>query len=349
MRVAQVAPVMESVPPKFYGGTERVVSYLTEELVQQGHEVTLFASGDSNTSARLHPVCDRALRLDPSCRDPLPYHTLLMEQVLRQGCDFDVIHFHTDLLQYPLFSRHSTPSVTTLHGRLDLPDLIPLFREFADVPVVSISDNQRRPLPWLNWQATVYHGLPRNMLQYSARSSGYLAFIGRICPEKGPDIAVRIAKEVGLPLRVAAKIDAADREYYAEVIRPLFKDPMVEYVGEITEGEKSEFLGDAMAVLLPIDWPEPFGLTMIEAMACGTPTIAFRAGSVPEVIDDGLTGFIVESLDEAISAVEAAAHLARSAVHARFEERFTADRMARDYLRIYERIGEGQAITQRVA
>lgn len=350
MRIAQVGPLIESVPPQLYGGTERVVSYLTEELVAQGYDVTLFASGDSITSARLLSVCDRALRLDPFCRDALPYQILLLEQVLRHADEFDIIHFHTDLIHYPVFSRHTTPTVTTLHGRLDLPDILPLYRKFKEIPLVSISDAQRQPMPWLNWQATVYHGLPPSLLSFSPIAGKYLAFIGRICPEKRPDQAIAIARQSGLPLKIAAKVDDADRDYYETVIRPLLNaSHNVEYIGEITEAEKSAFLGEASAVLLPIDWPEPFGLTMIEAMACGTPTIAYRAGSVPEVIDDGVTGFIVDNVDAAVRAIEHAVSLDRRAVRDRFERRFTADRMAHDYVDVYNTLLKRKPIIEQVA
>lgn len=350
MRVAQVSPLIESVPPKFYGGTERVVSYLTEELVRQGHDVTLFASGDSVTSARLQPVCDRALRLDPFCCNALPHHMLLLEHVLLQADEFDIIHFHIDLLHYPAFRRHTTPIVTTLHGRLDLPDIMPVYREFQDLPLVSISDAQRRPMPWANWRATVYHGLPPSLLTFSPGPGDYLAFIGRLGPEKRPDLAIAIAKRSGMRLKIAAKVDDADRDYYHQVIKPLLDaGDDVEYVGEITEAEKSSFLGEAAAVLLPIDWPEPFGLTMIEAMACGTPTIAFRAGSVPEIIEDGVTGFIVDGLDEAVTVIERAIALDRRAIRRGFDKRFTADRMACDYLEVYEKIMRREPFIERVA
>jgi len=349
MHIAQVAPLIESVPPKFYGGTERVVSYLTEELVHQGHEVTLFASGDSRTTARLHPVCERALRLDPACDNTLPYHMLLVEEVHKQAELFDVIHFHTDFLHYTAFRYDTMPLLTTLHGRLDLPDIMPLYWEFREMPVISISDNQRRPMPWLNWLQTIYHGLPIDLLHYNDQPDDYLAFIGRICPEKRPDLAIHIARKAGIPLKMAAKVDEADQEYYTNVIAPLIDDADVDFIGEISEAEKSGFLGDALAVLLPIDWPEPFGLTMIEAMACGTPTIAFTAGSVPEVIDDGITGFIVNGIDGAVAAVKNITALDRQAVRTRFEERFTADRMAHEYVAVYEKIQSSKALTMQVA
>jgi glycosyltransferase involved in cell wall biosynthesis len=332
----------EAVPPKFYGGTERVVSYLTEELVHQGHTVTLFASADSMTRAELVPFCPRALRLDPSCVDRLAPHFVMLEEVFRQADRFDVIHFHIDYLHYPLSRRVRVPHVTTLHGRLDLPELGPLYAEFKDMPVVSISDAQRRPLPAANWQATVYHGLPPDLHRCCDRPGDYLAFLGRISPEKRVDRAVEIARRAGLRLRVAAKVDAADQAYFRREVEPLFRDPQVEFVGEIGERDKGAFLGGARAVLFPIDWPEPFGLVMIEAMACGTPVVAWPAGSVPEVIDDGVTGFVVDTIDAAADAVRRAAALDRRQCRAVFEERFAAARMARDYLAVYRRLGAGE-------
>ncbi len=340
MRIAQVAPLHEAVPPKLYGGTERVVHYLTEELVRQGHQVTLFASQDSNTSAELVPCCARALRLDPNCRDRLAHHVLMLEKVAQRAKEFDIIHFHIDYLHFPLMRRLSVPHVTTLHGRLDIPDLFPLYQEFAEMPVVSISNAQRAPLPFVNWVATVYHGLPKDLFRFYARPGDYLAFLGRISPEKRPDRAIKIAEMVGMKLLIAAKIDEADRDYFEQVIRPLLKSPWVEFIGEIGDQEKNEFLGKAYALLFPIDWPEPFGLVMIEAMACGTPVIAWRCGSVPEVIEDGISGFIVESLEEAARAVEKVGSLKRILCRKAFERRFSAERMARDYLRVYERLTE---------
>ncbi|GBD25643.1 Spore coat protein SA [bacterium HR30] len=336
MRIAQVAPLIESVPPKLYGGTERVVSYLTEALVDMGHEVTLFASGDSDTRARLVSTCSRALRLDPSVRDPLPHTLLLIERVRQMADEFDVLHFHVDLLHFPVFRSLRERTLTTLHGRLDLPDLVPLAREFSDMPVVSISDAQRAPLPWMRWVATVPHGLPKDLLRFQPKPDGYLAFLGRISPEKGPDRAIRIARRAGLPLKIAAKVDRADEAYFETVIRPMLRQPGVEFLGEITEAEKSQFLGGAMALLFPVDWPEPFGLVMIEAMACGTPVIAFRRGSVPEVLEHGVSGFIVNDEGEALRAVERLNELDRREIRCAFERRFTAQRMARDYLALYE-------------
>ena len=339
MRIAQVAPLYESVPPRLYGGTERVVSYLTEELVRLGHDVTLFASGDSQTSAELVPVCARALRL-AGCVDQLAHHVLLLERVYQEVSRFDLVHFHIDYLHFPLSRRHDLAHLTTLHGRLDIPDLRPLYREYADVPVVSISDAQRAPLPGANWQATVYHGLPDDLHTFRARPGKDLVFLGRVSPEKGLDRAIEIAGRAGMRLKIAAKVDRADRDYFNEVITPLLRraGPRVEFVGEVGGQDKDEFLGDAYALLFPIDWPEPFGLVMIEAMACGTPVIAWRRGSVPEVMEDGVTGFVVDDLDEAVRAVERVADLSRAACRRAFERRFSATRMARDYLAVYRRL-----------
>ena len=335
MRIAQVAPLYESCPPQFYGGTERVVSYLTEELVRQGHEVTLFASGDSQTRARLQAPCARALRLDPQCKDPLPYHLMSLYRLARAADAFDIIHFHTDYLHFPLFAQHWGKTLTTLHGRLDLPHLPPILREFAMMPLASISNAQRAPVPGANWYGTVHHGLPSSLYAGGCGDGGYLAFIGRICPEKRPDWAIEIARRAGLPLAIAAKVDKVDRTYYKTRIKPLLKDPLVEFIGEIGDSEKGAFLGDAVALLFPIDWPEPFGLALIEAMANGTPVIAFRRGSVPEIVDDDVTGLIVDNVDEAVAAVALAKALDRVAIRRRFEERFSVERMARNYLALY--------------
>src|SRR5207302_512840 len=334
MRIAQVAPLYESVPPQMYGGTERVVSYLTEELVQQGHEVTLFASGDSQTRAELIAGCPQALRL-AHCVDPLAHHIRMLERVFQNAGRFDVLHFHCDYFHFPLSRRHARAHLTTLHGRLDLPDLPPLYEEFREMPLVSISDAQRQPLAWANWQATVYHGLPRDLHGLRSAPGTYLAFLGRISPEKRVDRAVEIARRVGMKLRVAAKVDPADRVYYEEQIAPLFKKAgsLVEFIGEVGGKEKDEFLGNAHALLFPIGWPEPFGLVMIEAMACGTPVIAFRNGSVPEVMDDGVTGFVVDTVEEAVKAVERVGEISRAGCRQVFEERFSVSRMARDYVR----------------
>ncbi|WP_323119401.1 glycosyltransferase family 4 protein [Burkholderia alba] len=337
MRIAQIAPLYEAVPPKLYGGTERVVSYLTEALVELGHDVTLFASGDSVTSARLEAAWPRALRLDPSIRDPIAPHMRLLERVARSAHEFDVLHFHLDYLPFPLMSRLDTPFVTTLHGRLDLPELQPVFGAFPDAPVVSISDAQRAPLPQAGWAGTVYHGLPATLLTPQPQvKPEYLAFLGRICPEKRVDTAIRIAAQSGLPLKIAAKVDKVDEEYFDTEIAPLLGQAHVEFIGEINEAQKPAFLSGAKALLFPIDWPEPFGLVMIEAMACGTPVIAFNRGSVPEVIDDGVTGFIVEDVHGAVGALHRIDTLSRDAIRAQFERRFSAKAMARRYVDTYE-------------
>jgi glycosyltransferase involved in cell wall biosynthesis len=343
MRIAQVAPLYESVPPKLYGGTERIVSYLTEELVREGHEVTLFASGDSMTQARLVPVCPESLRLAPNCIDQLAHHVLMLEYVFSERRNFDIIHFHIDYLHFPLSRREQIVNVTTLHGRLDIPELAPLYQVFRDMPVVSISDAQRDPLPWANWQGTVYHGLPEDQLTFRPGTGEYLAFLGRISPEKGLDEAIKIAQLVGMPLRVAAKIDRADQEYFETCIKSRLNDPLIEFTGEIGYPEKNDFLGDAAALLFPINWPEPFGLVMIEAMACGTPVIAYPRGSVPEIVDDGITGFLVHNAEEAAKAVEGIAAIERRSCRRRFEERFSARRMSEDYLALYERLVNGQS------
>jgi len=337
MKIAQIAPLYESVPPNPYAGTERVVSYLTDELVHQGHEVVLFASGDSMTEARLVPVSRRALRLEgPHVRDPIAHHVRMVEMVYRQLDEFDLVHFHIDYLHLSLASRSPVAALTTLHGRLDIPDLIPLFHEFPNVNFVSISNAQRKPLSWANWLGTVYHGLPVGLYRFQEKPGSYLAFLGRICPEKRVDRAIEIALHTGLELKIAAKIDAVDRDYFESKIRPLLNNPLIEFVGEIGEDEKNEFLGNARSVLFPIDWPEPFGLVMIEAMACGTPTIAYRNGSVPEVLEDKRTGFIVDNLQDAVKAVDRISLLSRRTCREVFERRFTASRMAFDYLAIYK-------------
>ena len=338
MRIAQVAPLYESVPPKYYGGTERVVSYLAEELIRQGHEVTLFASGDSVTRARLVAACQRSLRLDEHCIDQMAYQILMLERVFQRAAEFDIVHFHVDYLHFPLSRRQPITHVTTLHGRLDIPDLVPLYREFRDMPVISISNEQREPLPWANWQATVYHGVPTSLYQFRSEPGSYLAFLGRISPEKRVDRAIKIAKQAQIPLKIAAKVDPVDKDYFENAVKPLLRHPLVEFVGEIGDGEKDEFLGNAYALLLPIDWPEPFGLVMIEAMACGTPVIARRRGAVPEVMEEGHTGFIVRNLEEAVEAVRRVPELNRKRCREFFEKRFTATRMAHDYLRVYERL-----------
>ena len=341
MRIAQIAPPFQSVPPPGYGGTERVVSLLTEELVRRGHEVTLFASGDSVTSARLVAACRRSLRLDKHCVDQMAHHLVMLEHVFQRAAEFDVVHFHVDYLHFPLSRRQRFPHVTTLHGRLDIPDLVPLYQEFRDMPVVSISDAQRSPLRWANWQATVYHGLPEDRYRFRPEPGGYFAFLGRISPEKRVDRAIEIAKRVGVPLKIAAKVDRVDQDYFEAVVEPLLRDRLIEYLGEIGDGEKDEFLGNAAALLFPIDWPEPFGLVMIEAIACGTPVIAYRQGSVDEVMEQGRTGFIVQSLVDAVEAGRKVMELSRAHCREVFEQRFTARRMAADYLRVYEGLIRG--------
>ena len=337
MRIAQVAPLYESVPPKLYGGTERVVSYLTEALVEAGHDVTLFASGDSETSARLVPCCTKSLRLNQhKVTDHLAHHFVMLEEVLERAAHFDIIHFHVDYMHFPLSKLSGLVQLTTLHGRLDSPDLVPLFRKYKNLPLISISLNQRKPLSWTNWVGNVYHGLPEDLLPLGDGKGNYLAFLGRISPEKRVDRAIEIAKALDMPLKIAAKVDPADSEYYESQIKPLLGASNVEFVGEINEQQKGDFLGNAYAYLFPIDWPEPFGLTMIEAMACGTPTIAFNCGSVPEVITDGVSGFIVNSIEEAAKAVERVASLDRDACRAEFLTRFSAPKMARQYVKLYE-------------
>ncbi len=336
MRIAQIAPLHEAVPPKLYGGTERVVSYLTEELVALGHDVTLFASGDSTTSARLAPMSKQALRLDPGVRDTLAPHLRMLELILRLADEFDVMHLHVDYLPFSAFLRQPTPFLTTLHGRLDLQEYVEIFNIFPRVPVVSISDSQRLPVPDLNWLGTVQHGLPRDLLTPQPVKPDYLAFLGRISPEKGVDKAIRIAGRAGMKLKIAAKVDRLDTDYFDEQIKPLLAAPHVEYIGEINEDQKPAFLSGAAALMFPIDWPEPFGLVMIEAMACGTPVIAYNRGSVSEVLEDGLTGAIVESEAEALQALKRLPRFDRAAIRRRFEERFTARRMAEEYLDLYE-------------
>ena len=336
MRIAQIAPPIESVPPLLYGGTERIVSYLTEELVEMGHDVTLFASGDSVTSAKLVVCAPKALRLDARVRDPIPYYMLMLDRVYRQADDFDILHFHIDQFQFPIFRTMAGRTLTTAHGRQDLPDLVPLYLGFPEMPLVSISDAQRRPVANANFVATILHGIPAQLHQPTFEPrGGYVAFLGRISPEKRPDRAIEIARTLGVPLKIAAKVDKVDEDYFRATIAPLLEGPGVEFVGEINEQAKTRFLGEARALLFPIDWPEPFGLSMIEAMACGTPVLAFRCGSVPEVIEDGLTGMIVETMDEAVAALPHVLALDRRKVRRRFEERFSAARMARDYVSVY--------------
>lgn len=341
MRIAQIAPLAESCPPRLYGGTERIVSFLTEELVAQGHEVTLFASGDTRTAAHLIPCARQALRLDPSVKDYLPYHIAMLEEVRRRADEFDVLHFHIDFLHFAMSRDFVSRTVTTLHGRLDLPDLYPLFETYCDVPLCSISHSQRSPMPrCVNWVDNVYHGLPRDLLPFSAAAhGGYLVFLGRISPEKRPDRAIEISARAGLPLVMAAKVDRVDQAYWDEVIGPMVRaNPHVDFIGEVDDRQKAKLIGDASALLFPIDWPEPFGLVMIEAMACGTPVVAFGCGSVSEVLMPGVSGIIIDSMDDAEAAVRAALALDRTRVRADFEQRFTAERMAADYVKLYHRL-----------
>jgi glycosyltransferase involved in cell wall biosynthesis len=342
MRIAQVSPLYESVPPAWYGGTERVVAYLTDELVQLGHEVTLFASGDSRTRGTLVPICPRSLRLDSNCIDQLAWHVLQLGRVASAASQFDVIHFHVGHMHLPLVRGLATPTLTTMHGRLDLPELRPLFQEFSEVPLVSISEAQRTPLPGANWVGTIPHGLPAARFTPKRHSEEYLAFLGRISPEKRVDRAVAIATALGQRLKIAAKVDRVDSPYFAREIEPLLENPLVEFVGEIGDSDKCAFLGSARALLFPIDWPEPFGLVMIESLACGTPVIAFRGGSVDEIIEHGRTGFVVESLDEAIEATRRVGTLDRRACRQSFERRFTARRMAEDHVAVYQQVMQGK-------
>jgi glycosyltransferase involved in cell wall biosynthesis len=342
MRIAQVAPLTEAVPPKLYGGTERVVAYLSDALVELGHDVTLFASGDSQTKAKLEPIWPRALRLDPTVRDQIAPLFILMEMMARRSGEFDVIHSHLDYFGYPLLARLGVPSVTTLHGRLDMPELQPLYELYNEVPVISISDVQREPLPQANYIATVHHGLPQNLLKPGNGSGGYLAFLGRISPEKAPDAAIRIAAMAGMKLVIAAKVDRADQRYFEEKIEPLLSQSHVEFIGEITEQQKSEFLGNAAALLFPIAWREPFGLVMIESMACGTPVIAFRNGSVPEVLEEGVTGFITDSESAAAKAAAQIGKLDRKRIRAEFDRRFTSHKMAQNYIDLFQTLVAGK-------
>jgi glycosyltransferase involved in cell wall biosynthesis len=348
MKIAQIAPLMESVPPRLYGGTERIVSYLADELVRLGHDVTLFASGDSVTRAKLVGCTPRALRLDPNVRDLIPYHMLMLDRVRDYADDFDILHFHIDQFHFPLFRPMANRTVTTTHGRQDLPDMKPLYVGFSDMPLVSISNAQRRPVPNANFVATVYHGIPAHLHKptYDPRG-GYLAFLGRISPEKRPDRAIEIARILGVPLKIAAKVDKVDEVYFREKIAPLLeRGDWVDFIGEIDERAKTQFLGEARALLFPIDWPEPFGLSMIEAMACGTPVLAFRAGAVDEIIDEGLTGMIVDTVEEATHVLPQLMAFDRRAVRRRFNERFTATRMAKDYLAVYRSLLQQATVLQ---
>jgi len=343
MKIAQIAPLIESVPPRLYGGTERIVSYLTEELVAQGHDVTLFASADSITSARLVPCCDQALRLNPAVRDPIPYYMIMLDKLRRMASQFDILHFHIDQFHFPIFHDRCSRAVTTLHGRQDLPDLKVLYDAFPDMPLVSISEAQRKTIPNANFVGTVLHGISPDLFTPTLLPrGGYLAFLGRISPEKGVDRAIAIARAVGLPLKIAAKVDRTEEAYFRQDIAPLLDQPAIEFIGEIDEQQKSRFLGEARALVFPIDWPEPFGLAMIEAMACGTPVIAYRSGSVPEVMDHGVSGFVVDGEAEAIEAMGRLGELDRRTVRAQFEKRFTARRMAKEYLQHYQTLDQAR-------
>jgi len=343
MRIAQIAPLMESVPPRLYGGTERIVSYLTEELVKLGHDVTLFASGDSVTSAKMVSCVPTALRLDPKVRDVIPYYMLMLDRVRRQSQQFDILHFHIDYLHFPLFRDMSSRVLTTLHGRQDLPDNKPIYIGFDEMRLISISNSQRIPIPSANFAATIYHGLPGTILKPTlSPQGGYLAFLGRLAPEKGPETAIQIARSAGIPLKIAAKVDRVDEQYFRERIAPLLDQPGIEFIGEINERQKSEFLGQASGLLFPIDWPEPFGLVMIEAMACGTPVLAFNRGSVSEIVEDGKTGIVVQSKDEAIERLPHLLTLNRQRIRQEFERRFSAQRMARDHVRLYQELINGK-------
>jgi glycosyltransferase involved in cell wall biosynthesis len=341
MKIAQIAPLYEATPPKLYGGTERVVAHLCDALVEQGHEVTLFSSADARTKARLAPVRDQAIRLDPApLKSDLASHLIMLDEVRRRADEFDVLHFHVDMVHFPFFEDIAHRTLTTLHGRLDIKDLPGVYDRWPDYPMVSISDDQRRHLPNANWAGTVHHGMKAELYRFHPKARGYLAFLGRMSPEKRPDRAIAIAKRLGMPLKMAAKVDAADAAYFEAEIAPLLNDPLIEFVGEIGDGQKSEFLGGAEALLFPIDWPEPFGLVMIEAMACGTPVVAWRCGSTPEVIEPGVTGVLVSSDAEADRAVAEARALDRAGVRRRFELRFSAAAMARRYVDLYESLLE---------
>lgn len=345
MKIAQIAPLHEAIPPRLYGGTERVVAHLCDALVSEGHDVTLFSTADAHTRARLVPMRDQPIRLDEAqLKSDLGAHLTMLHEVRRRAAQFDVLHFHLDMVHFPMFEEYAARTVTTLHGRLDLKDLAGVYRNWPEYGLVSISDSQRKPLPDANWLATVQHGVPESLLNYRAYHEGYLAFLGRMSPEKCPDVAIRIAQRAGIPLKMAAKVDPVDRAYFEKVVRPLLDGPLIEYVGEIGDADKSRFLGGALALLFPIDWPEPFGLVMIESFACGTPVVAWNCGSVPEVIDDGATGFIVSSDEQAIAALERAQSLDRRRVRTIFERRFTARTMAAGYLEVYsERLGGAPA------
>jgi glycosyltransferase involved in cell wall biosynthesis len=338
VKIAQVAPLYESVPPKLYGGTERIIHYLTEELLRQGHEVALYASGDSTTLAELRAIVPRSLRLHPEGGDPLALHLVMLEQVFRDASEFDIIHFHLDYLHFPYARRDCVPHIATQHGRLDILDLQLIYREYIEMPLVSISNAQREPLPWASWQATVYNGIPWDFYRFQERPGTYLAFLGRMSPEKRPDRAIDIAQRVGIPIKLAAKLDKVDRDYFEARVRPRLHEPGVEFIGEIGEPEKEQFLGEALALLFPIDWPEPFGIVMIEAMACGTPVVAFPGGSVREIVQDGVTGFVVSSMDEALTAVKRLELVDRRHCRRAFEQSFSAERMTQNHLAVYNRV-----------
>jgi glycosyltransferase involved in cell wall biosynthesis len=339
LRIAQIAPLYERIPPKLYGGTERIVSYVTEELVRRGHEVTLFAAGDAQTAARLYAGCPRALRLEGKPELGVCLQLPMISEIYGKLADqFDVVHSHVDYWALPFAELTKLPTITTMHGRLDLPDLHPVYAHYSRAPLVSISDAQRAPLPFMNWVATIHHGVPRELLQYQPATGKYLAFLGRISPEKRPDIAIDVALKAGIPFKIAAKVDVVDRNYFEAIIKPRLCPPDVEYIGEISESEKSEFLGNALALLFTIDWPEPFGLAMIEAMACGTPVIARPCGSVPEVVTPGLTGFIESSVDDLVVAAKSAEKLSREACRKEFETRFTVETMVDRYDEVYDRV-----------
>ena len=349
MKIAQIAPLHEPVPPPKYGGTERVVALLSDALIDAGHDVTVYASGDSKTRAALRSCCDRAIRDKPGCIDPVGLHYLMLEQVLHEASEFDVIHFHTDFLHFPFVRRLNRPHITTLHGRLDLPHLKSIYREYTDIPTVSISKSQKTYLPEANWVATIYHGIGKDEMTMGEGKGGYLAFLGRMSPEKGPDKAIQIARRAGMKIKMAAKVDPVDREFFETVVEPLLQDDSVEFIGEVDQEGKMELLQGATALLFPIDWPEPFGLVMIEAMACGTPVIAWNRGSVPEVVDEGITGFIVHSDEEAIAAIERCGRLDRAACRARFEARYLKERMMADYVNLYEVLVESWQSHEAVA
>lgn len=346
MKIAQVAPLYERVPPKMYGGTERVVSWLTEELVRQGHDVTLFATGDSETQAQLVPIVPRGLRHEEGFMyDKIGFHALMFERVFKMACEFDIIHFHSDYMHLPYARLLVTPSLATMHCRMDYHPLVDILNEHRDFPVVSISDAQRKYAPQLNWHRTVYHGLPENAFYLNEKANDYLLFVGRLCPEKGPDQAIAIARKAGVPLKIAAKVDPVDRHYFNEVVKPLLEDPSIEYLGEVSDDQKQELMGNALALIhTPVQFPEPFGLVMIESMACGTPVVAFRAGSIPEVIDPGITGFVVDNVDSAVEAVKKAGSLNRKKCRQVFEHRFTSRRMVNDYLGVYQQLQGGSVV-----